>query len=86
MPDRVSHDALTAAVLADGSGLVRSAQLFDLYKPEAAAAGIAADERSLAVRLELRDDKSTLTDERIERAVAATLTRLQSQLGARLRA
>ena len=86
VPDRVSHDALIAAVLADGSGLVRSAQLFDLYKPEAAAAGIAVDERSLAVRLELRDDEATLTDERIEGAVAATLTRLQSQLGARLRA
>ena len=86
VPDRVSHDALIAAVLADGLGLVRSAQLFDLYKPKAVAAGMAADERSLAVRLELRDEEATLTDERIDGAVAATLIRLQSQLGARLRA
>ena len=86
VPDSVSHDALITAALADGSGLVRSAQLFDLYKPKTAGAGIAADERSMAVRLELRDDEATLTDERIELAVAVTLARLQSQLGARLRA
>jgi phenylalanyl-tRNA synthetase beta chain len=40
----------------------------------------------MAVHLELRDDQTTLTEERIEAAVAAALTRLQSQLGARLRA
>ena len=86
LPDHVSHDALIAAALADASGLMRSAQLFDLYKPKTAAAGIGNDERSLAVRLELRDDETTLTEERIEAAISATLARLQSQLGARLRA
>ena len=86
LPDHVSHDALIAAALADASGLMRSAQLFDLYKPKMAAAGIGNDERSLAVRLELRDDETTLTEERIEAAISATLARLQSQLGARLRA
>ncbi len=86
LPDAVSHDALIAAALADASGLVRSAQLFDLYKPKTAVAGIGADERSLAVRLELRDDGATLTDERIEAVVNAALSRLQTQLGARLRA
>lgn len=86
MPDQVSHDALIAVAMADASGLVRSAQLFDLYKPKSASAGIGADERSLAVRIELRDDEETLTDERIEAAMSATVARLQSQLGARLRA
>ena len=86
LPDRVSHDALIAAVMADASGLVRSAQLFDLYKPKTAVSGIGADERSLAVRLELRDDSVTLTEDRIEAAVDAALSRLQTQLGARLRA
>ena len=86
LPDLVSHDAVIAAALADASGLVRSAQLFDLYKPKTAVAGIGADERSLAVRLELRDDGATLTDERIEAAVNAALSRLRTQLGARLRA
>jgi phenylalanyl-tRNA synthetase beta chain len=85
LADGVSHDAVIAVAQADTSGLVRSAHLFDLYKPKAAAAGIGADERSLAVRLELRDDDATLTDERIEAAVSAAVLRLQTQLGARLR-
>jgi phenylalanyl-tRNA synthetase beta chain len=86
VPDRVDHDSLIAAALDDPSGLVRLAALFDLYKPKVATTGIGADERSMAVHLELRDDQTTLTEERIEAAVAAALTRLQSRLGARLRA
>ncbi len=86
LPDTISHDAVITTALADASGLVRSALLFDLYKPKAAVPGIGADERSLAVRLELRDDAQTLTDERIDAATNATVERLQSQLGARLRA
>ncbi len=50
------------------SGLVRSARLFDVYKPQpqptASQPTAAAGERSLAVRLELLDgDEATLTDE-----------------------
>jgi phenylalanyl-tRNA synthetase beta chain len=86
VPDRVNHDALIAAAMADATGLMRSVQLFDLFKPNTATAGIGIDERSMAVRIELRDDDATLTDERIEAAVEATKVRLQSQLGARLRA
>ena len=85
LPDSVSHDALIAAALADDAGLIRAAHLFDLYKPSQAVAGIATDERSLAIRLELRDDEATLTEERIEAAVADVMRRLQLQLGARLR-
>ncbi|HMM84124.1 phenylalanine--tRNA ligase subunit beta [Azohydromonas sp.] len=83
--DGVTHDALLAAIGA-GDGLLRSARLFDLYKPSQPVAGIGANERSLAVRLELLDDHATLTDERIDAAVAQVLERLQRQLGARLRA
>ena len=50
-----------------------------------ARAGIADGERSLAVRLELRDDERTLTDEQIERVVAAVVAALDARLGARLR-
>ena len=42
-------------------------------------------ERSLAVRLELRDDDATLTDDRSDAAVAQVLTALRSRLGVRLR-
>jgi phenylalanyl-tRNA synthetase beta chain len=86
LADHVSHDALIAAALDDAQGLVRSAHLFDLYKPASESAGIAAGERSMAVRLELRDDSATLTEERIDTAIANVLERLRSQLGARLRA
>jgi phenylalanyl-tRNA synthetase beta chain len=67
-------------------GLVRSARLFDVYRPKAAGGDLAAHERSLAVRLELLDDEATLTDERIEAAVKAVTDTLAQRLGARLRA
>jgi phenylalanyl-tRNA synthetase beta chain len=78
----VTHDALIAALEDDASGLVRAAQLFDLYKPQAAD----DNERSMAVRLELRDDDATLTDERIEAVMQQAIDRATKRLGARLRA
>jgi phenylalanyl-tRNA synthetase beta chain len=74
------------AIDAAGGALLRSAKLFDVFKPAAgSAADLQADERSLAVRLELLDDEATLTDERIEAAVAAIVAAAGSQLGTRLR-
>lgn len=84
--EQVSHEALIGALQADPAGLVRCARLFDLYKPSQPQAGLAADERSLAVRLELLDDAATLTDERIELAVSAAVLRAAQACGARLRA
>jgi len=86
--ESVSHNALVSALRADAEGLVRSATLFDIWKPEptAQAVGLSAGERSLALRLELLDDAHTLTDERIEAAVAAALARAAAATGARLRA
>ena len=83
--DEVSHDALIAALTADPEGLVRSALLFDLYKPAAPVAGMTVGERSLAVRLELLDFDTTLTEDRIEGARAAALARAEKAVGARLR-
>ena len=74
-----------AQLQADPQGLVRSATLFDIYKPAAPVAGLQAGERSLAVRLELRDDAATLNDERIDAAVAAAVARAAQAFGARLR-
>jgi phenylalanyl-tRNA synthetase beta chain len=85
--DRTPHDALISAILSSKTdGLVRGARLFDIYKPKQAVAGIAEDERSLAVRIELRDDEQTLNDERIEAAVQSVLQNLAEQVGARVRA
>jgi len=49
----VTHDAVIEALSDDVQGLIRSARLFDLYRPKGASASMRADERSLAVRLEL---------------------------------
>ena len=88
--DDVAHDALMAVLRADPAGLIRSALLFDVYRPATpvagTAAGMAANERSLAVRLELLDLAGTLTEDRIEATVGAALARVQAAFGARLRA
>jgi phenylalanyl-tRNA synthetase beta chain len=84
--DDVTHDALMACLRQDPAGLIRSATLFDIYKPAAPAAGLGAGERSLAVRLEMLDFDATLTEDRIEGAVAAAVARVQVAFGARLRA
>ncbi len=84
--DAVSHDAVMAAVRsADTGGLLQDARLFDLYKPQQAAAGMAAGEKSLAVRLTLGDPAVTLTDEQIDGAMRAVVDRLADQVGSRLR-
>jgi phenylalanyl-tRNA synthetase beta chain len=83
--DSVTHEALMQAIRATPTALIRSAQLFDIYKPGAATADMAAGERSMAVRLELLDDDNTLTDERIDAAVAQVLDNLGQRLGVRLR-
>ena len=67
--DAVTHDALMAAVRgADTGGLLQGAMLFDLYKPQQAQGGLAAGEKSLAVRLTLASAAATLTDEQIATA------------------
>ncbi|HSC63291.1 MAG TPA: phenylalanine--tRNA ligase subunit beta [Caldimonas sp.] len=83
--DGVGHEALMEAIDAAAQGTVRGATLFDIFAPPQGAAGIAVGERSLAVRLEIRDDERTLTDEQIERIVAAVVASLGERLGARLR-
>ncbi|MDE2369094.1 MAG: phenylalanine--tRNA ligase subunit beta [Burkholderiales bacterium] len=83
--DEVSHDALMASLRDDPSALIRGATLFDIYRPAPGAAGFAPGERSLAVRLELLDPDSTLTDERIDAATAAAVARAAQAHGARLR-
>jgi phenylalanyl-tRNA synthetase beta chain len=84
--DDLPHAAVAARLADDPAALVRGVTLFDLYQPKTPGAGIAAGERSLAYRLELRDDQATLTDERIDAAVAAAVARVQAAFGARLRA
>ncbi|MGZ5179359.1 MAG: phenylalanine--tRNA ligase subunit beta [Ramlibacter sp.] len=87
VPDSVTHAQLMEAIhAADTSGLLRDALLFDVYKPKQSAGGLAAGEKSMAVRLTLANPDATLTDPQIEAAVAAVVLQLEQRLGARLRA
>ncbi|MFC5499654.1 phenylalanine--tRNA ligase subunit beta [Caenimonas terrae] len=84
--DKVTHAQLLAAIRsADTSGLLRDAMLFDVYKPKQAAGGVAADEKSMAVRLTLGSAEATLTDEQIDGAVQAAIDSIAARLGGRLR-
>jgi phenylalanyl-tRNA synthetase beta chain len=84
--DTVTHSAIQDAIrLAATSGLLRDAMLFDLYKPKQAVMGVAANEKSMAVRLTLGSADATLTDEQIDGAVQAVIDSIASRLGGRLR-
>jgi phenylalanyl-tRNA synthetase beta chain len=86
----VTHASLMAAIhAAPTAGLLKSADLFDVYRPAPgpqAAVELAPSERSLAVRLTLGSDDATLTEEQIEAAVDATVRQLEVVLGVRRRA
>jgi phenylalanyl-tRNA synthetase beta chain len=84
--ESVTHDGLMATIAGAHDGLIRSARLFDVFKPAQAGGDLKDGERSMAVRLELLDEEATLTDERIEQTVAAVIDALAQRLGARLRA
>ena len=84
--DGVGHADLMGAIhAADTSGLLRDAMLFDLYKPKQAAGGVAAHEKSMAVRLTLGSPDATLTDEQIDAAVQAVIDNIAARVGGRLR-
>jgi len=83
--EQVTHEALIDTVLSADRNLVRSARLFDVYKPAVASADMPAGARSLAVRLEFLDESAPLTDERVEAAKAAVVAALSERLGVRLR-
>ena len=87
--DRVNHAMLMQAIwAAPAAGLLRDAQLFDVYRPKldaAAAQQDGAGDRSLAVRLTLNGDEATLTEDQIESAVQAIVQQLTTDLGARQR-
>jgi phenylalanyl-tRNA synthetase beta chain len=88
--DDVTYAALMAAVwAAPTAGLLRDAQLFDVYRPKVAKDAQPVEggsDRSLAVRLTLNSEESTLSEEQIESVVKAVVNRLVSDVGARQRA
>ena len=81
--ESVTHDAVMQAIRAIDSAWLKSATLFDVYRPKVADG---QNEKSLAVRLVLNRDDATLTDEAIESTMSAVLKSLTERVGARLRA
>lgn len=86
VPEAVTHAALMATIASvDTQGLLKSAKLFDIYRPQQGNTSMQMGEKSLAVRLTLGNDHSTLTEEAIETAVNALTAALADKLHARLR-
>ncbi|MCW8164070.1 phenylalanine--tRNA ligase subunit beta [Verminephrobacter aporrectodeae subsp. tuberculatae] len=91
--ERVTHaEIMAAAQQAVPGTMLRAAVLFDLYRPKARrageetpAGGLAAGEKSLALRLTLGHDEAPLTEAQIDAAVQAVVARLAQCTGARLR-
>jgi phenylalanyl-tRNA synthetase beta chain len=69
-----------AAVLAGGGGLLREAEVFDLYEGEQLGEG----RKSLALNLEFRADDRTLTDEEVAERREAIKAKLD-EIGGSLR-
>ena len=88
--DKVTHTALMDAIwAAPTAGILKDAQLFDVYRPKPNASGMpseGAGDRSLAVRLTLNSDDATLTEAQIDATVKAVVSKLMVDLGARQRA
>ena len=87
VPDSVTHAALIAAVFeVNTQGLLKSATLFDVYRPQQANSTVQAGEKSLAIRLVLSSDLATLTEQAIDAAMQEVLANLEIRLQARRRA
>ena len=86
VPEAITHaDLMTAIYAADTQGLLKSAALFDVYRPQSGNTSMLLGEKSLAVRLVLSSETATLTEESIDQVVQSVLTALQHKLQARLR-
>ena len=84
--EHIAHDQLIAAVhAASTQGWLRHAVLFDVYRTKTANVSMAADEKSLAIRLTLNSHEATLNDAQIDQAVQAVVAQLAQQFSARLR-
>jgi phenylalanyl-tRNA synthetase beta chain len=88
--DHVTHaDLIRAVRSAPTQGLLRDVQLFDVYRPKLAKDAQPEEggtDRSLALRLTLNSDESTLTEEQIDAVMKAVVAQLVAEVGARQRA
>jgi phenylalanyl-tRNA synthetase beta chain len=82
VPRDVRARQVEEVIREEGGALLVDVQVFDLYEGR----GIPDGHRSLAFRLRFQSDRRTLTDEEVERSVAAVMNRLREDLGVEARA
>ena len=88
--EKITHaDLMRSVWTAPTMGLLREATLFDVYRPKPSKDSVVSTElsfdKSLAVRLKLNSDETTLTEDQIEAAVQNVLDALVRDVGARQR-
>jgi phenylalanyl-tRNA synthetase beta chain len=81
LPENVTFSDLRERVVLAGSGSLRNVRLFDVYR----GAGIEKGRKSVALGLIFQDISRTLTDDEVDRAVAAVVADLRENLDARIR-
>ncbi len=74
-------DRLAECARGQGGGILREVLVFDVYRGQ----GVETDKKSVALALIWRDDAETLTDARVDAAVAAVVERLATEFNAKLR-
>jgi len=79
--ENISYETVADCIRAGASELLREVVLFDVY----AGKNIDSGRKSLALGLILQSSSQTLTEELIEKTVGLILTRLTTELDARLR-
>lgn len=76
----VSYDEIGRA-LSKADSLIKAVEVFDVYE----GGVIAADKKSIALTLTIRDDEKTLKDEEVALAVAKAVDVLRAHFGAEIR-
>jgi phenylalanyl-tRNA synthetase beta chain len=79
--ENVTFGALRERVVLSGSSSLRNVRVFDVYR----GAGIEKGRKSIALGLIFQDISRTLTDDEVDRAVAAVVADLRENLDARIR-
>ncbi|MGL5004945.1 MAG: phenylalanine--tRNA ligase subunit beta, partial [Casimicrobium sp.] len=77
----VDAETLVRTISDAGTQLVRSVDVFDVYR----GAGVAENQKSVAIRILMQDTERTLEDSEIDATVQKLVTAAQEKLGAALR-
>lgn len=88
VPEQVTYAQLmhTMQQAALKNGILKQVTLFDIYRPKAGAASdMPVGHKSMAFRLDLVDEQTTLTDERVSNVVAKLVEAVCVAHGAKLR-